>query len=519
MTRQHASHEHVSYRHTPTGRSTRRDPAGDVPTVPLPVGAAAPTRRTARWGWWLAGAGVAAGLLAALAVALPGPDQGLPAEGRVALVVFAAAVLAWTLSRLDDTFVGLAAVLVLVAAGVLAPDTLFSALGGDIVWLLIAAFVLAAGLTATGLPVRLAVLLCARARSVRQLAHLVTAALVLTALAVPSTSGRAAVALPVFLALAEALRDRTAVVRALALLFPTVILLSAIATLIGAGAHMITVRLLTDMTGAGISYGHWLLLGLPFAVLTAHLATELVLLLMTRRRDRAGTLRLSADRLAAHAGVPVRGPLDAAQWRALAIIAVVVTLWSTEPLHGAPPALVALLGAVLITAPGLGTTRMAPALAGVPWSLLLFMVSTAVLGGALATSGAASWLGTALLGVPAGHGVGFLVLVVGISLTAHLVLQSRSARSSVLVPLVIPLAAGLGLNPAAVAFASTAAAGFCHTLPASAKPVALFGAVTEAPTYRRSDLLRLAVLLGPLVGAMVVGFALVGWPALGLPLR
>ncbi|PRX98144.1 hypothetical protein CLV72_105497 [Allonocardiopsis opalescens] len=79
----------------------------------------------------------------------------------------------------------------------------------------------------------------------RQSAHLCTPALLVTALAVPSTSGRTALALPVFVALAHVLADRPAVVRALALLFPTAVLLSAVATLIG------------------ICFGQWLLLVLP----------------------------------------------------------------------------------------------------------------------------------------------------------------------------------------------------------------------------------------------------------------
>jgi hypothetical protein len=58
----------------------------------------------------------------------------------------------------------------------------------------------------------------------------------------------AALALPVFPALAKVLADRKRLVVMLALLFPTVILLSAVATLIGAGAHLITVSVLFEAT-------------------------------------------------------------------------------------------------------------------------------------------------------------------------------------------------------------------------------------------------------------------------------
>ncbi|RZQ60549.1 SLC13 family permease [Amycolatopsis suaedae] len=481
--------------------------------LPRPVQPRRPHRTVHRWLVPLAAFAGALGLLYAL---LPGPQSGLPHAGKITLVVFAAAVLAWLSGKVDDTFVGLAAAVALVLAGVLSSGDLFAALGGETIWLLIAAFALAAGLTATGLPTRAAILLCARARSPRRLVHLVTAALVGTALAVPATSGRAALALPVFLALATALADRPKLVKALALTFPTVILLSAVASLIGAGAHVITSTVLATLTGSGISYGWWLLLGLPFAVVSSHLAAELVLLLFTDRATRVRPLRLDADQLAAATGVGVRGPLTGAQWRALAVLAGVVLLWCTESVHNLSPALVALLGAVLVTAPKVGTVTVSDAVDAVPWSLLLFMTTTTVLGAALSTSGAAAWLGDAVFGGAAGSPLAVLALVVGVSTAAHLVLQSRSARSSVIVPLVVPLAMAAGMNPVALAFASTVAAGFCHTMPSSAKPVAMFAGTSA---FGKADLLRVSAVLAPLFVLLVLGFALAVWPAFGLALR
>jgi sodium-dependent dicarboxylate transporter 2/3/5 len=423
------------------------------------------------------------------------------------LVIFAITVIAWMIGRLDDTFVGLLSALALVGAGVINHTELFGALGGDTIWLLIAAFVMAHGLAATGLPERVATELIARAKTVRQLAHLITAALVLTALAVPATSGRAALALPVFMALAAVLQERPRVVRALALLFPSVILLSAVATLIGAGAHLITSQLLAGATGAGIGFGQWLLLGLPFAVISSHLCAELVVLLMTRRPDRKQPLP----------EIPLnREPLTGDQKRVLVVLGAVIVLWCTGLVN---PAMVALIGAVVVTAPRIGTVGMSEALSKVPWSLLLFMASTAVIGTALSKSGAADWLGHKVFGGATGNVLVLLVTVVVVSVGAHLVLQSRSARSAVLVPLVIPLAVAAGINPAALAFASTAAAGFCHTLPTSAKPVAMFAAAQGVPTYRKRDLVRLSSVLGPLIAALVVAFALFVWPVLGLPME
>ncbi|OSZ60528.1 transporter [Streptomyces pharetrae CZA14] len=460
------------------------------------------------------GVALCAALSLCALLAVPGALPGLGGDARLTLAVFALATCAWIGTPVDDTYVALGAGLALTATGVISSDTLFGTLGDSTVWLLICAFVLAAAVTRTGLAGRAAAFLVGGARTVRQLVHLTTAALVVTAFAVPATSGRAALALPVFLALAKALADRRRLVVMLALLFPTVILLSAMATLIGAGAHLITVSVLWETTGERIGFVRWLLLGLPLAVASSHLAAETVLLTTTRRADRHGPVRITPEEIQRHSDTPVTGPWTPEETRCALLLATVVLLWCGEPLHRVPPAVVALTGAVVAASPALGTVRLKDALRTVPWSLLLFMAATMAMGVALADSGAAKWL---VSGLPSDVGpMLFLTVVIAVSTAAHLVLQSRSARSSVLVPLVVAAAVSAGVDPVAAALASTAAAGFCHTLPASAKPVTLYADLPGTPTYTPRDLLRLSAVLAPLTAALVLLFAVAVWPLLGV---
>ncbi|MEU3603196.1 SLC13 family permease [Streptomyces sp. NPDC006798] len=446
---------------------------------------------------------------------VPGNFPGLGGDARITLGVFAIATCAWIGTPIDDTYIALGAGLALTATGVITSDTLFGTLGDDTVWLLICAFVLAAAVARTGLAGRAAAFLVTGARNVRQLVHLTTAALVVTAFAVPATSGRAALALPVFIALAKTLADRKRLVVMLALLFPTVILLSAVATLIGAGAHLITVSVLWEATGESIGFAEWLLIGLPLAIVSSHLAAEVVLLTTTKRADRRGPVHITVEQIQEHTEQPVTGPWSQAEARCALLLATVVALWCSEPLHRVPPAVVALIGAIVAASPALGTVRLKDALKTVPWSMLLFMAATMAMGVALADSGAAKWLvGGVPLDVPAWA---FLAVVVLVSTVAHLVLQSRSARSSVLVPLVVAAAVGAGVNPVAAALASTAAAGFCHTLPASAKPVTLYSDIPDIPTYTPRDLLRMSAFLAPLTAALVLLFAVAVWPLVGVP--
>jgi sodium-dependent dicarboxylate transporter 2/3/5 len=415
------------------------------------------------------------------------------------IIVFAVAITLWLFRVIEDTYVALLAATTLAIGGALSKQDLFATLGDDTIWLLIAAFILAAGVARSGLATRVAALLVSKAKSPRQLAHLVTVALLLTAFAIPATSGRAALTLPIYTALAHAVPRMT---RALGILFPTVILLSAIATLIGAGAHLITAQFLTMTTGTSIGFEHWLLLGLPLAVVSAHLAAEIVLMLFTTKEHRRTAIEIPAAETTS---------VTKAEKLAAATTIAAVLLWCTESLHGLHPALVALLAALTVTAP----KDLGDAVKSVPWNLLLFMAATAAMATALVTTGAANWLAnTAFAPIQGTSPWVFVLIVVVVSTLAHLVIQSRSARSSVLVPLIIPIAVATGVNPVIAAFASTAAAGFCHTLPASAKPMAMF-----ADAYHPRDLLKLSAVLAPLHVALVTAFALWVWPIVALPAR
>jgi sodium-dependent dicarboxylate transporter 2/3/5 len=486
-----------------------------------PAGAAARGRLPAvlRPAAVLAG-GVAVAIMAA--VTLNVSPGGLSTDAAVTLCIFVAAVWFWIFSAVEDTYVALGAAVALVISGAMPTQSLFDALGEETVWLLMAAFVIAGAVASTGLAARGAAFVITGARSVRQLAHLTTLGLIVTCFAIPATSGRAALVLPIFLALRAALKDRPAVVKMLAILFPGVILLSAVGSFLGAGAHLITSQVLQSAGYEGFDFASWLLLGLPIALVSSFLAAELTLRLFTSRSDRSLPLHVDISQLQRGSTTRLGGPLDLDEQRSLLLLAAVVALWCTEPIHGLEPALVALVGALVVSSPCYGSVKLGAALKKVPWSMLIFMAATLALGSSLVTSGAAAWLASAVLAPVAVLGAWkapiFVVAVVVISAAAHLVIQSRSARSAVLIPVVVASAGAMGVEPMAAAFASTAAAGFCHTLTSSAKPVAMFAQTDGVAHFSPADLLRLSAWLGPLSTAVVLVFSFAVWPVLGLPL-
>lgn len=485
-------------------------------TTPLPV-----VRRSFVTGRVLVSFFAAVALVAATAWAGMTSDD-LTLEGALTLCIFIAAIWAWVFSPLSDTYVSLAAAVALVLTGIISTDQFTASLGTGAVWLLVAAVVMAQALTASGLTRRLTARLVSLARTPRQLAHLFNLALFLTVYLVPSPSGRAALALPIYLALAEALEDRPKLVKALGILAPATILVSAVASFIGAGAHLVTAEILVAYGLETVGFLQWMILGSGLGLLASLLVTELVFLLFSPKDTEHKRLAVTLEDFEAEGSTPVRGSLTQGEKSIARILLVAVLLWCTETLHGIDPVIVAILGALAATAPGIGSVKLADALKKAPWPMLIFMAATLAIGTALADSGAATWLAESIFTPVTGLGQNaaavFVLLTILISTTAHLVIQSRSARSAVLIPLIITAAIPLGVNPVAAAFISTAAAGFCHTLTSSAKPVALFASIDGQATYTPVDLLKLSAWLAPLHCALIAGFAFFIWPRMGLPL-
>ncbi len=457
-------------------------------------------------------------LATALLWALVGEHMSWPTGARVAVGVFGLAIISWTVLQLPDTPVALVACLALIGFGVTTPTALYSSLGHSLIWLLLGAFILAAVVLQSGLAERWSLLAVSGASTASRLLVRLTWVILATTFIVPSTSGRAALLLPVFLVLAQVIGDAR-VVRAMAILFPSVILLSACASLLGAGAHLVAVDFMSRMGHDAPSFMLWAWWAAPYGVVSSFAATGLINFMFLNAAERSAPIKMpEVD----------RSPLDRAQKGTLIVVFLTVAAWATSGLHGIDAALIALVGALAITCKPITGVNMKAALKKVEWNLILFLATTLVLGETLLNSGAAQALADALLeAVPLQQlgTAGVMMTAVLVALLSHLLITSRTARALVLLPTVaLPLAA-TGINPALLIFVCVLGSGFCQTLAVSAKPVALF-ARAELPRELRDEstsvdtsLLKLSLALLPVMAALLWCFAMYVWPLQGLSLE
>jgi sodium-dependent dicarboxylate transporter 2/3/5 len=440
--------------------------------------------------------------------------DGLTMNMRLTLAIFVAAITAWTILDLPDTPVALAGAVLLPVLGVIDEDVLYRSLGNDIVWLMLAAFIVAGVLRQVGVIEQIIGRLLARVATVQGLFWVLTLLIFATAFIVPSTSARAAMLAPVYLGLAAAIGNAR-VNRALALLFPSVILLSAGASLIGAGAHLVAAGMLERLQGQSPGFLGWIALAAPFSLILSLLACAVLLRFFLTPEERTTAIaQRSTD------GAPTQ--LSRQQWTALAITALMILLFAAQPVHGIGMPVIGIAAALLLTNERISGLSLKTALKGVEWNLLLFLAGTLVIGEALLLTGTAQVLAKRIVDLAGGSIAGWPVLIIAfaaiVATLSHLVITSRTARATVLIPaLALPLA-GLGVAPLNLVMVVTLASGFCQTLMVSAKPVALFGAM-DPPPFGQADLFRLAgALIIPFIVLLVIFAALV-WPWQGVPLR
>lgn len=426
------------------------------------------------------------------------PD--LSSAARAALLCFAAAILGWTLTRADPAYVALATVLAMILSGAAAPLGWTTALGADIVWLLIAVFVVGAALEQSGLAARLRDATLAGARTTDALFWRMSLLLGVLAFLIPSTSGRAALAAPAMKVFFTAPGER-AQRRAFAVLIPVVILVTTSAALTGAGSHILANDILREHSGAGISYAQWAVWGVPFALAAGAASCFVVARLFLTQAERRARVDVHVEQT----------PLRPAEAKVCAVAAALIAIWSTAGWHGLGIAPAALCAAALLMAPGIGVVSVGAGARAVNWRIILFVVAALAMGGALIESGAAQWLverAWSLFATTA-NPLSAIVAITLITTGAHLFIASHVARAAILTPPVLIAAENAGLDQAAALFLAMAGVNYCLTLPVSSKALLIFEDGKSG--LRTQDLVRLSAVIAPLYIALMLAFALVWW--------
>ena len=273
--------------------------------------------------------------------------------------------------------------------------------------------------------------------------------------------------------------------KALVLAIPFTANISGMGTPIASPPNAVAVGFLQD-SGHTVAFLDWMLVAGP---LTLGLTLLTWVLLWRSFPPTTPGLRLE------HAGAK----LTPRGWLVVGVFTVTVLLWMSDSWHGLPPAVVALLPAVVLTATGVFTRDD---LGRLEWRILILIAGGISLGMGMQLTGLdqliVRWLPTE------GASTWSLLAALVLGTMAVGAFMSNTAASNLFLPIGISsatLAGSDGLHPIQAAMSIALAASMSMALPISTPPNALAYAKGEFTTR---EMVRVALIISGLAAMLIV---------------
>jgi len=440
-----------------------------------------------------------------------------PAAARaLSLLVFS--LVGWGTGVFHQTVVCVLLLIFIPLLGLGNFDFAVSGFGEPFIWLLVAVFVLAKGMEASGLDRRIALglLRLAGGRTSATLRAVFFSVLVLGFL-VPTGAGRTAMLTPICAGMMQVIerrmsrdsRDFQNLGRALFIGFSYVVLQMSWALVTGSVTSVYAVAAVQELIGFQWTYMYWLVVCAPIILaFTVLLVPVMLRVFPVRMAEIPGGLEYIVEeqrRL---------GPMSAAEKRVLAIMALIVGGWITEPYHGWPVPLVALMGAVLMCLPLVGVQTWEQAGRAVKWDVVILFGAGFSMARTLQESGAAQWLAESWAAqFPAVPPLGAALLVLLVMLVARLGFANMLAIAATFLPITISLADSWGINPVWLSHLAVIASGFGFFLPYQAPTLVIS---FTAGYYEPRHLWVAGIGAAALIIGLTVLAAHTWWPLVGL---
>lgn len=275
--------------------------------------------------------------------------------------------------------------------------------------------------------------------------------------------------------------------------------IGGMATLIGTPTNAIFVSFVKQQMGETVSFGKWLMFGVPFAFTLLMVCWQLLIRLFPVGKS-GEMVQDSLDHIKEQ--IVELGPMSAPEKRLIAVFGAIILAWITgsllwyQPLNqwihvyaaGLPlpeqlekvpsycsDTVVAIIGAILFFCFPAGsktekTTLLDwPTAVNIPWEILILFGGGLALAKGFDLSGLAAWFGVAMKGLGyLPHAVILLVVLSAVVMLSEV--ASNIATASMMMPVLAALAASLQVHPFGLLLSATLAASFGFGLPIATAP-------------------------------------------------
>jgi sodium-dependent dicarboxylate transporter 2/3/5 len=292
--------------------------------------------------------------------------------------------------------------------------------------------------------------------------------------------------------------------------------IGGMATLIGTPTNAFMVGFLEETYGYQIGFVDWMMVGVPLVLV----ALPLTHIALTRFVFPIGMTELAGGRELILGELRSLGAMSRPEKIITAVFACVALLWVTQPLFaGAVPGVtdtgIAMAGALLLFLLPVDFRRGIFVLdwetaEKLPWGVLLLFGGGLTLAAAVANTGLADWIGTALAGVGALPPV-VVVLIVTTIVVFLTELTSNTATAAAFLPVMASLAVAIGENPLLLAVPTVIGASCAFMLPVATPPNAIVygSSFITIPQMARAGLVLNILFIGLIVGLVYTLAAIV----------
>lgn len=435
------------------------------------------------------------------------PPEGLSIEGYRALIVFAACVFLWVSQMLPLSITGLLAIAAPPLFQILPARQTFALFGHDTVFFILGVFILAAAMMKSGLSTRVALrLLRGAGSSPKKLLFQILMTATLLSFII-SEHAVAAILFPIVLEISRSLEFIPfggSYGRLLFLSMAWGCIVGGIATFLGSGRAILSVGILSEMTGEKISLVQWSLATIPVVVLmfgAAYLMITKTFSIDVASVDVAD--RILSDKIRR------QGKPSVTEWFICLIFVVTVFFWAFFGLK-IGMAVISLLAVVALFV--FRTVRWKDLEEYVNWGVFLMYGGAICLSSVLDQTGAAGWLAQRVLSGVGGHPV---IVTLLFTLAALLLTEaiSNSAVVAIMLPVAIGISRSIGLDPKGITLLIALASGLGNALPMSTPAMAI---AFSSGYFKLRDTFIPAILMSLM---SVIALFIAGklwWPFLGI---
>lgn len=289
--------------------------------------------------------------------------------------------------------------------------------------------------------------------------------------------------------------------------------ISGTAILTAAVGNILTVELLIRYAGINITYFQWFLYTLPLWLILIPGIWILLYKYFPLKEEQKSFPHIKEEM---DLKMKELGAVSFKEIRCLVILLFIVGLWITEPYHGLHPSVPALIGAVVMSLPGVGFAKWENVVK-INYNTVLLLSVTLSMGYGLIDSGAVDRIGEYI-------SVGWFlesiqnpviaaIFVIILAQVFHKLVSNVSAAVVTLIPIMISVAENAGVDPLPLAFIAGVTSLFGFLLVVETMPNLV---VHSTGLIEQRDFLVPGILVTIMTTIATIFVALTWWQFIGL---